>query len=171
MCGTLHPVGMLVCSTCRAEGVAQLRLMFECQRCGALGLAPQCGTCPRLDPPSPAFEVVPNPLPDAQYHVGSLDLDDELIIAEEIVPETDPKFDFDDIDDAEDERIEDDDDDEPGDVDGSDLDLDDDNHLDDDLDDDELDLDDLDFDDEDSANVELVDEDLLDSDFDDDKES
>ena len=34
MCGTCHPVGTVVCSACRATGVAQLRLMFECPTCG-----------------------------------------------------------------------------------------------------------------------------------------
>ncbi len=45
MCGTHHPVGTAVCSTCLASGVTQLRLMFECQTCGALGLDPACGAC------------------------------------------------------------------------------------------------------------------------------
>lgn len=64
MCGTHHPVGTIVCSTCRASGLAQLRLMFECQTCGRLDLAPMCVTCP---PPA-----------------VSLDLDDGLIEAEVI---------------------------------------------------------------------------------------
>ena len=45
MCGTHHPVGTAVCSTCRASGIAQLRLMFECQTCGQLGLNPTCAAC------------------------------------------------------------------------------------------------------------------------------
>ncbi|MCI0701390.1 MAG: hypothetical protein L0241_09950, partial [Planctomycetia bacterium] len=52
MCGTHHPVGTVVCSTCHAEGVNQLRLMFECQQCGRLGLAPQCVSCPPAVPPT-----------------------------------------------------------------------------------------------------------------------
>lgn len=66
MCGTQHPVGAVVCSTCRATGVTQLRLLFECQTCGRLDLSPACGTCPR-----PAGGLV-------------YELDDDLIIAEEI---------------------------------------------------------------------------------------
>ena len=66
MCGTVHAVGTLACSTCRASGVTQLRLMFECPTCAGLGLNPTCGTCP---------PVVP------------LELDDELIVAEEVTDE------------------------------------------------------------------------------------
>jgi recombinational DNA repair protein RecR len=46
MCGTHHPVGTRTCSTCRASGVTQLRLMFECPSCGRLDLAPVCEVCP-----------------------------------------------------------------------------------------------------------------------------
>lgn len=66
MCGTHHPVGTPVCSTCRASGVTQLRLMFECQSCGRLDLSPVCAACPR--PAQPIYE-----------------LDDDLIVAEEVV--------------------------------------------------------------------------------------
>ena len=70
MCGTPHPVGTIVCSACRATGVAQLRLMFECPTCGRLDLNPICEFCPRpADATAFAFEV------------------DELIMAEEIVDE------------------------------------------------------------------------------------
>lgn len=65
MCGTHHPVGTPVCSTCRASGVTQLRLMFECPSCGRLDLNPVCETCPR-----PAQSIY--------------ELDDELIVAEEV---------------------------------------------------------------------------------------
>ena len=68
MCGTSHPVGTIACSACRASGVGQLRLMFECPTCGRLDLSPVCEFCPR---PATAFA----------YEV------DELIIAEEIVEE------------------------------------------------------------------------------------
>jgi hypothetical protein len=68
MCGTHHAVGTPVCSTCRASGVAQLRLMFECQSCGRLDLNPVCPTCPR---PAQAVEPV-------------YELDDDLIVAEEV---------------------------------------------------------------------------------------
>ena len=64
MCGTHHPVGTSVCATCRASGVTQLRLMFECPTCGQLGLSPVCATCP---PP--------------------LELDDDLILADEVMEE------------------------------------------------------------------------------------
>jgi hypothetical protein len=66
MCGTHHPVGTAVCSTCRASGVPQLRLMLECPTCGHLGITPSCERCP---------PVVP------------LELDAELIVAEEVVDE------------------------------------------------------------------------------------
>jgi hypothetical protein len=68
MCGTHHPVGTPVCSTCRASGVTQLRLMFECESCGRLGLNPFCETCP----------------PPAQLSEPIYELED-LIVAEEIV--------------------------------------------------------------------------------------
>ena len=70
MCGTHHPVGTVVCSACRATGVAQLRLMFECQTCGRLDLSPLCECCPR---PASESELV-------------LDLDD-LIVAEVVTDE------------------------------------------------------------------------------------
>ncbi len=89
MCGTHHPVGTVVCSTCHAEGVNQLRLMFECQQCGRLGLAPQCVSCPPAVPPTRAFEVIPTPLPGGDEQLESLDLDDDLIIAEEVEPSYD----------------------------------------------------------------------------------
>ena len=63
MCGTHNPVGSPSCSTCRASGVPQLRLMFECSACDALGLNPSCTACPVGVP---------------------LDLDDDLIVAEEV---------------------------------------------------------------------------------------
>lgn len=69
MCGTLHPVGVPACSACRAAGVPQLRLMFECQSCGLLDLNPVCGTCP----------------PTATERV--YELDDDLIVAEEVPDE------------------------------------------------------------------------------------
>src|SRR5262245_19130756 len=67
MCGTHHPVGTAVCSTCRASGVTQLRLMFECPTCGHLGLNPQCEMCPATG--------------ELPYSVVE---DEELIVAEEI---------------------------------------------------------------------------------------
>jgi hypothetical protein len=68
MCGTHHAVGTPVCSTCRASGVTQLRLMFECQSCGRLDLSPVCASCPH---PGQAVEPV-------------YELDDDLIVAEEV---------------------------------------------------------------------------------------
>ncbi|MBM3979301.1 MAG: hypothetical protein FJ304_03270 [Planctomycetes bacterium] len=49
MCGTHHAVGTATCSTCNASGVSQLRLMFECEACGALGLSPACAPCADRD--------------------------------------------------------------------------------------------------------------------------
>src|SRR6476620_6307521 len=80
MCGTHHPVGTPACTTCRASGVAQLRLMFECQTCGHLGINPVCEACPYIEP---------------------LELDDDLIIAEEVADEPltlDAAGDFGDLD-------------------------------------------------------------------------
>lgn len=72
MCGTNHPVGTIVCSTCRASGVAQLRLMFECQSCGRLDIHPVCATCPQ---------------PGVPLTDPALELDNDLIVAEEIPDE------------------------------------------------------------------------------------
>lgn len=66
MCGTSHPVGATVCSTCRASGVTQLRLMFECPTCSGLGITPTCSQCPPIVP---------------------LELDADLIVAEEVADE------------------------------------------------------------------------------------
>ena len=66
MCGTHHPVGTPTWPTCRASGVSQMRLMFECSTCGHLGINPVCEACPFIEP---------------------LELDDDLIIAEEIIDE------------------------------------------------------------------------------------
>src|SRR4051812_31075451 len=91
MCGTHHPVGTPACTTCRASGVAQMRLMFECQTCGNLGINPVCEACPFIEP---------------------LELDDDLIIAEEVADEPialeDLDFDLDldlDEDEVEDEAL------------------------------------------------------------------
>lgn len=54
VCGTCHPVGTDECSACRATGVRDLRLMFECPACLRLGLSPFCGACP---PPLP-YQVI-----------------------------------------------------------------------------------------------------------------
>ena len=45
MCGTVHAVGTGVCSACRASGVPQLRLLFECPACGRLDITPDCEAC------------------------------------------------------------------------------------------------------------------------------
>ncbi len=80
MCGTHHPVGTIVCSTCRASGLAQLRLMFECQTCGRLDLTPVCATCPPpavsldLDDGLIEAEVIDEPL--------ALDVDDEKLVVD-----------------------------------------------------------------------------------------
>lgn len=94
-CGIHHPVGTPVCTACRASGVAQMRLMFECPRCGQLGLNLTCATCPPL--PAAVFEP-PN----------LLALEGELMMAEEI--EEDPHHevfeDFELVDEEEDEVVE-----------------------------------------------------------------
>lgn len=56
VCGTNHPVGTPACATCRATGVQNLRLMFECPSCFRLGLNPTCDACR-----PPPYEVVEEP--------------------------------------------------------------------------------------------------------------
>jgi hypothetical protein len=48
VCGTIHTVGTAICGTCRASGIQNLRLLFECQRCFRLGLDPACDVCSHL---------------------------------------------------------------------------------------------------------------------------
>lgn len=57
VCGTNQAVGTAVCLACRATGVQNLRLMFECPTCFRLGIVPACDQC---QPPTPALphEVV-----------------------------------------------------------------------------------------------------------------
>jgi hypothetical protein len=50
MCGTQHPVGTAVCTTCRASGVAHLRLMLECPTCRHLDITPRCERCRAVAP-------------------------------------------------------------------------------------------------------------------------
>jgi hypothetical protein len=151
MCGTHHPVGTPVCTTCRASGVAQMRLMFECPTCGHLGINPVCEACPFIEP---------------------LDLDDDLIIAEEIIDEPialDPAaeeedFDLDldfDEDDTEDEVVI---------MDLSEESLDDDEEGEDDSDLDDSDLDDLDNEFEEDEDLYEDFEDESDEDFEDEGE-
>lgn len=60
VCGTNHAVGTTVCATCRAAGLQNLRLLFECPRCYGVGLSPRCEACHPSPPPVP-YEVVPDP--------------------------------------------------------------------------------------------------------------
>lgn len=55
-CGTCHPVGTPACTTCRATGVQNLRLLFECPACFRLGLSPECEACRPLP-----YEIVEEP--------------------------------------------------------------------------------------------------------------
>jgi hypothetical protein len=133
MCGTHHAVGTPACTTCRASGVTQMRLMFECPTCGHLGINPVCEACPIIEP---------------------LELDDDLIVAEEVTDDSTGE-DFEDFDlDLEDEFEEDEalvvdlseenfDDEE----DESDSELDD-SELDEDIEEDDLDEDDSELDDD-----------------------
>jgi hypothetical protein len=50
VCGTIHTVGTAVCGTCRASGIRDLRLLFECQICFRLGLGPSCDVCSPVIP-------------------------------------------------------------------------------------------------------------------------
>lgn len=61
VCGTNHGVGAEVCGTCRAAGLANLRLLFECTRCFTVGLRPSCIVC-NPPPVVPPFEVIPDPV-------------------------------------------------------------------------------------------------------------
>jgi rubredoxin len=45
VCGTIHSVGTTMCSTCRATGMQDLRLLFECPDCFSVGLLPRCEAC------------------------------------------------------------------------------------------------------------------------------
>lgn len=79
MCGTHHPVGTAVCCACRATGVAQLRLMFECPTCQHLGLNPFCEACLPValldeDEMALANEVTESELIDVEV---VLDIDEE----------------------------------------------------------------------------------------------
>lgn len=48
VCGTIHTVGTAICGTCRASGIQNLRLLFECLKCFRLGLNPSCEICSNL---------------------------------------------------------------------------------------------------------------------------
>lgn len=60
VCGTNHVVGTTTCTTCRATGLQDLRLLFECPGCFAVGLMPRCQACDP-SPPPPPYEVVASP--------------------------------------------------------------------------------------------------------------
>ena len=77
MCGTHHVVGTPACTTCRASGVTQMRLMFECPTCGGLGINPICAACPFIEP---------------------LELDDDGLIVAEEVPDEPLELDIEDLD-------------------------------------------------------------------------
>jgi hypothetical protein len=49
VCGTIWTVGTAVCGTCRASGIQNLRLLFECLTCFRLGLNPSCESCTKGD--------------------------------------------------------------------------------------------------------------------------
>lgn len=77
VCGTSHHVGTDVCATCRATGLENLRLLFECGKCYRTGLKPECERCePPLscevvedaDESLPVVEVMPDePEDDAGF--------------------------------------------------------------------------------------------------------
>lgn len=70
LCGTVQPVGAAVCSACRADGVENLRLMFECQHCFRLGLNPACDLC------SSFLSLDDDPMPESEA---------DAILAEEVL--------------------------------------------------------------------------------------
>jgi hypothetical protein len=131
MCGTHHAVGTPACTTCRASGVAQMRLMFECPTCGHLGINPVCEACAIIEP---------------------LELDDDLIVAEEVTDDsTAEDFELDlDFDDEEDEAL-------VVDLSEESFDDDEDSELDEDIEEDDID-EDFDEDDEEEDDSELDDE-------------
>ena len=129
MCGTLHPVGTASCSTCRATGVGQLRLMFECPTCHRLGLNPACGACPAATPADPNEElIVAEEVLDEAYSLDEIEVggDDAELVLDFDEDEADESLVVDESDDGTDL-----------DEDAFDLDAD----LDSDLDDDDFDLD------------------------------
>jgi hypothetical protein len=65
VCGTILAVGTDVCGTCRASGIQNLRLLFECMKCFRLGLSPICEICsqpPSLDPETGKEENTASPV-------------------------------------------------------------------------------------------------------------
>ena len=82
VCGTHHPVGTVVCTTCKAMGIQNLRLMFECPVCFHLGILPACEVCTPLLP----YEVVE----DDEAKPADANLPDEFILN----IEDDPLLDF-----------------------------------------------------------------------------
>jgi hypothetical protein len=102
-CGTHQPVGTSICVTCKATGLQNLRLMFECPRCFGLGIAPECAAC---NPPPLPYEVVEDPeefIPVVEAEVAPLATeptaelapdDFELSLDEEVEFRPDDDFDL-----------------------------------------------------------------------------
>jgi hypothetical protein len=61
VCGTIWTVGTAICGTCRASGIQNLRLLFECLTCFRLGLNPSCGSCSTgaVENPEDALDDLP----------------------------------------------------------------------------------------------------------------
>jgi hypothetical protein len=168
MCGTHHPVGTPVCSTCRASGVTQLRLMFECQSCGSLGLNPACERCS-----APAAQSVPSAPEEDLILAEEISDESFSFVGFEVVEDEDHELTID-LDDEADEKVVVDVSDDLDEEDDEDvIFLEDDSDLDSDFDDDEPDSDlDDEFEDDDSGDDDFDDEefdsDLDDNEFDDD---
>jgi hypothetical protein len=67
VCGTINSVGLTACGTCRATGLENLRLLFECLQCFKVGLTPTCEACSRLlalgpEPEAPREPIDPGEL-------------------------------------------------------------------------------------------------------------
>ena len=92
VCGTSHPVGSSICSTCRATGLTDLRLLFECPKCFRLGLLPACSSCSPA--PDPAAAEEPTPVLFTAPETASTDLEDDGWDVELVMEDRDDGFTF-----------------------------------------------------------------------------
>jgi hypothetical protein len=97
LCGTVQPVGSAICGTCRASGVENLRLMFECQHCFRLGLNPSCDLCSHFLSLDDDGSDATARIRAAATDLDDSDLDDE-ILAEEVLEAELLDEDLDDLD-------------------------------------------------------------------------
>jgi len=98
VCGTILTVGTTLCGTCRASGIHNLRLLFECTTCFRLGLSPSCEICSpplSLDQEEGTPEVNASPttvsLSESKLEGKSLSRREEESIAVEIIESEEPR--------------------------------------------------------------------------------